>query len=67
MRRWVWVIIGLVIAAMGLVFTLQGVGTIKGSAMSGTTTWTVLGPVIIVIGLAVAAFGWWRWGRRQTR
>ena len=64
MRKWTWIVIGLIVALLGLVFTLQGIGTIKGSAMSGTTLWSILGPVIIVIGLAIAGFGWWREARR---
>ena len=42
---------------LGLLFTLQGAGVISGSAMSGTTFWTVAGPIIIVVGLVVAAVG----------
>jgi hypothetical protein len=56
-------IVGALIALIGLLFTLQGVGIVKGSAMTGTTLWTVLGPVIIVVGLVVAAIGL----RRRTR
>jgi len=44
---------GLLITVAGVIFTLQGVGVIGGSFMSGTTTWTVLGPVIALIGLAL--------------
>jgi hypothetical protein len=50
-------IVGVVVALFGLLFTLQGAGVIKGSAMSGTTFWTVAGPVIVVAGLAVASVG----------
>ena len=50
-------IVGVVVALLGLLFTLQGAGVIKGSAMSGTTFWTVAGPVIVVAGLAVARVG----------
>ena len=50
-------IVGVVVALLGLLFTLQGAGVIKGSAMSGTTFWTVAGPVIVVAGLAVASVG----------
>lgn len=46
--------IGLVVFAAGVVFTLQGVGILKGSSMSNTTTWTVLGPIIAVVGAAIA-------------
>jgi drug/metabolite transporter superfamily protein YnfA len=48
---------GTVIAVLGLVFTLQGVGVLEGSSMSNTTTWSIAGPIIVVIGAAVAAFG----------
>ena len=44
---------GLLIALAGVIFTLQGVGVIGGSFMSGTTTWAVLGPVIALMGLAL--------------
>jgi hypothetical protein len=51
------VIAGVLVALAGLVFTLQGAGVLKGSSMSNTTFWTAAGPVIIVVGLVVAAFG----------
>lgn len=37
----------------GLLFTLQGFGAVQGSPMSNTTTWSVLGPIIVVVGLAL--------------
>lgn len=52
-----WVIAGVVVALLGLLFTLQGAGVINGSAMSGSAFWAVAGPVIIVAGLAVAGVG----------
>jgi hypothetical protein len=57
------VIVGGLIAVAGLVFTLQGVGVLKGSTMSNTTFWSVAGPVIIIVGLALAALGF----RRRSR
>jgi len=57
MRKPVVFVIGVVVVLLGLLFTLQGAGVIEGSAMSGTTFWTVAGPVIIVVGLAVAGVG----------
>ncbi len=56
---------GLVVAAAGVVFTLQGVGLIGGSFMSGATSWAVAGPVIALAGLALAAAGLRR--RRKVR
>ncbi|HEY0473490.1 MAG TPA: hypothetical protein VGD34_17580 [Kribbella sp.] len=57
MSKRLWVVVGGVVAVFGLLFTLQGTGVIGGSAMSGSTFWAVAGPVIIVIGLVVAAAG----------
>ena len=48
---------GLLIMVAGVVFTLQGVGAMGGSAMSGVTLWAVVGPVIALIGLAMVAVG----------
>jgi hypothetical protein len=47
--------VGVVITLVGVIFTLQGVGVIGGSSMSGDTFWAVAGPVIAVVGLAIAA------------
>jgi hypothetical protein len=57
MRRTGLVVIGAVIALLGLLFTLQGTGVITGSSMSNTTFWSVAGPVVILVGLLVAAMG----------
>lgn len=57
MRKPVLVLVGVVVALAGLLFTLQGVGVIKGSAMSSTTFWAVAGPIIIVLGLVLAGVG----------
>ena len=46
--------IGILAAVAGVIFTLQGVGILKGSSMSNTTTWTVAGPIIAVVGAAIA-------------
>jgi hypothetical protein len=52
-----WIVVGGVLAILGLLFTLQGANVIGGSAMSGTTFWVIAGPIIIVIGLIVASRG----------
>ena len=57
MRKPRWVIAGFVVALLGLLFTLQGAGVIKGSAMSGSAFWAIAGPVIIIAGLAIAGVG----------
>jgi hypothetical protein len=57
MKRGLFVGAGALIALAGVVFTLQGVGALGGSAMSGSTFWAVAGPIIALAGLALAAAG----------
>ncbi|MGY2703182.1 MULTISPECIES: hypothetical protein [unclassified Nocardioides] len=52
-----WVVAGVVLVLLGLLWTLQGTGVIEGSSMSDTTTWSVVGPVVVLAGLALAALG----------
>jgi hypothetical protein len=57
MKRVLLVGAGALITVAGVIFTLQGVGTLGGSVMSGVTFWAVAGPVIALIGLALVAVG----------
>jgi hypothetical protein len=45
--------LGVLIMLAGVIFTVQGLGIVGGSTMSGVTFWAVAGPVIVVAGLAV--------------
>ncbi len=49
------IVLGVVVALFGLLFALQGFGVVGGSPMSNTTAWSILGPVIVLIGIAIAA------------
>ena len=51
------VTIGILLVVVGIVWTLQGVGVLGGSAMSGVTTWAVIGPLVAVAGLVLAVSG----------
>jgi hypothetical protein len=57
MKKPAWVVGGVIVALAGLLFTLQGTGVMKGSAMSNSTFWAVAGPVVLLVGLAVAGVG----------
>lgn len=57
MRRALIVGFGVVVTVAGVIFALQGLGYVHGSAMTGTTLWTVLGPVIAICGLCIVALG----------
>ncbi|MBF8186213.1 hypothetical protein ITP53_10730 [Nonomuraea sp. K274] len=57
MKAWVFLVLGVLLAAMGLLWTLQGLGIVGGSVMSGVTMWAIIGPVVLVAGLVVAFLG----------
>jgi hypothetical protein len=57
MRRVLLVVIGVAAALAGIVFTLQGLGYVGGSFMSGATVWAVIGPVVALIGVVLIAAG----------
>jgi Co/Zn/Cd efflux system component len=57
MKRPAPFVAGIVISLLGILFTLQGVGVVSGSTMSNTTTWTVLGPIIAIIGALLVVQG----------
>jgi len=50
--------VGLLLALFGLIWALQGFGVLGGSPMSNTTTWSIIGPITVVIGIVVAVFSW---------
>ncbi len=57
MRRVLLVVIGVAAALAGIVWTLQGLGYVGGSFMSGATVWAVIGPVVALIGVVLIAAG----------
>jgi hypothetical protein len=50
--------VGLLVAAFGLIWALQGFGVLGGSPMSNTTTWSIIGPITVAIGIVIAVFSW---------
>ncbi|MEU0499215.1 hypothetical protein [Mycobacterium sp. NPDC006124] len=54
--------LGIVVACFGALWALQGFGVVGGSPMSNTTTWSIIGPITVVIGIAIAA-----WGARRSK
>jgi len=56
----VLLIVAGVLIVFGTIFTLQGVGLVGGSAMTGNPTWAVIGPILVAIGLVL---GFWTWRR----
>jgi hypothetical protein len=57
--RYVVIIAAVLIALVGLVFFLQGIGILLGSTMTGQAQWALIGLVLMIIG-GGAAFRVWR-------
>jgi hypothetical protein len=57
MKRPVAVVVGVLLVVVGALWTLQGLGYVGGSAMSGVTLWAVVGPIVVVAGVLVALWG----------
>lgn len=52
-----FLIVGLIVLVLGLVWALQGSGVIGGSVMSGQKLWLVVGLVLVVAGLVLGYLG----------
>lgn len=52
-RKPILIGVGGLLVVLGVIFGLQGLGAIGGSAMTGVTFWAVAGPVIAVVGVVV--------------
>lgn len=62
MKRPVAVVVGVLLVLVGALWTLQGLGYVGGSVMSGVTLWAVVGPIVAVAGVLVA----WSGARRRA-
>lgn len=52
-----WVVPGVILAVLGLVWLLQGVDVLGGSVMSGSPLWATVGPIVLVVGLVLVVIG----------
>ncbi len=48
---------GALFTAAGIIWTLQGLGYIGGSVMTGVTLWAIIGPLVAAGGLVMSAIG----------
>ncbi|HXP18899.1 MAG TPA: hypothetical protein VN840_04540 [Streptosporangiaceae bacterium] len=60
MRNNLLVAAGALLTVAGVIWALQGFGVIGGSFMSGDSVWAIIGPLVAVLGLGLAAVGWRR-------
>jgi hypothetical protein len=49
--------VGVLLALVGGLWTLQGLDVVGGSAMSGETVWAVVGPIVALAGIALVVAG----------
>ncbi|WP_127473746.1 hypothetical protein [Microbacterium sulfonylureivorans] len=52
-RIWPFLVPGIILSAVGLVWTLQGLDVLRGSVMSGSPLWAIVGPIVLVVGLVL--------------
>jgi hypothetical protein len=53
MIRWVVPAAGVVLGLVGALWTLQGVGVIGGSVMTGSRLWTINGLIALFVGIGL--------------
>jgi hypothetical protein len=53
MGRTVALVMAVLLVAVGLLWTFQGLGYLKGSPMTGVDTWAMIGPVVAGLGVAL--------------
>ena len=44
-------VLGVLLVLVGVLWTLQGLGLVGGSVMSGVTLWAIVGPVVALGGV----------------
>jgi uncharacterized membrane protein HdeD (DUF308 family) len=47
--------IGVLMVLVGVIWALQGLNVMKGSAMSGVTLWAIVGPIVAIAGVYLVA------------
>ncbi|UCF29261.1 MAG: hypothetical protein JSW42_06190 [Chloroflexota bacterium] len=54
--KWLLNIIGVILILVGIVWFLQGINVLPGSFMSGDPLYSVLGILLVVVGMIILAF-----------
>ncbi len=57
MKRPGLVAVGVLLVLVGVLWTLQGLGYVGGSVMTGVTVWAVIGPVVALFGILLVVRG----------
>jgi hypothetical protein len=62
--RWVLTVLGVLVVLVGGMFTLQGVGILPGSFMSGQMQWAINGTITMIVGAGLIVFA--NWPRKKS-
>ncbi|WP_314503574.1 hypothetical protein [uncultured Microbacterium sp.] len=63
-KIWPFLVSGVILSVVGLIWTLQGVGILGGSVMSGESLWAIIGPIVLLVGVGLIIVGM---SRRRDR
>lgn len=53
MTRWIAPVLGVLLVVLGGLWTLQGLGLVGGSFMTGSRLWLAIGLVLVIAGVAL--------------
>ncbi len=51
------IVLGAILAVIGGIWTLQGLNVLGGSAMSGSSFWAIVGPIVLIVGVVLIVVG----------
>lgn len=57
MKKLLPLVLGGLMVVVGAIWTLQGLGYLKGSPMTGVAVWAILGPLVAGFGVALVLVG----------
>lgn len=57
MKGWLPLTLGLLAVIVGAMWTVQGLGHVEGSMMTGVTLWAVIGPLVVLVGVGSLVLG----------
>jgi hypothetical protein len=53
MGKIVAIAFGILVLAIGALWTFQGLGYLEGSSMTGSTFWAIIGPIVAAAGVSI--------------
>ncbi|MGW6277370.1 hypothetical protein [Kribbella sp. NPDC055071] len=53
MGKIVAIAFGILVLAIGAIWTFQGLGYLKGSSMTGSSFWAIVGPIVAAAGVSI--------------